>query len=104
MYLRNSWYVAAWSRDLLDAPIARTMLEEDVVLYRQPDGSAAALEDRCPHRHLPLSMGTATADGLQCGYHGMVFGADGRCVRAPSQSFVPPTARVRAYPVIERCG
>ena len=104
MYLRDSWYVAAWSRDLTDAPLARTMLEADVVVYRQADGSVAALEDRCPHRHLPLSMGKPTDEGLQCGYHGMVFGADGRCVRAPSQAFAPPTARVRAYPTIERYG
>lgn len=104
MYLRNSWYVAAWSRDVADKPVARTMLEEDVVVYRQQDGAIAALEDRCPHRHLPLSMGAVTAEGLQCGYHGMVFGSDGGCLRAPSQSFAPPTARVRSYPVLERYG
>lgn len=104
MYLRNCWYVAGWSRDVADLPVAQTILEQDIVLFRLAGGSVAALEDRCPHRHLPLSMGTATGTGLQCGYHGMVFGADGRCLRAPSQSFVPPTARARAYPALERYG
>lgn len=104
MYLYNSWYVAGWSRDLSVRPLARTMLEQPLVLFRRADGSVVALEDRCPHRHLPLSMGKTVGDGIQCGYHGMVFGADGRCVRAPSQSFAPPTARVRAYPALERHG
>ena len=104
MYLRNSWYVAAWSRDVTDRPLACTMLEEDVVVWRQADGTVSALEDRCPHRHLPLSMGAVTGEGLQCGYHGMLFGGDGRCLRAPSQSFVPPTVRVRSYPALERYG
>lgn len=104
MYLRNSWYVAAWSRDLTDRPAAITILEEDVVLYRAADGAVFALEDRCPHRHLPLSMGAVTPEGLQCGYHGMILGGDGACVRVPSQAIVPPNARVRAYPAVERYG
>ena len=103
MYLRNSWYVAAWSHELTDAPLARTMLEEQVVLFRLPDGDVAALEDRCPHRHVPLSLGRCEGNGLRCGYHGLMFDADGRCIEAPSQSFVPP-ARVRAYPAAERHG
>lgn len=104
MYLWNSWYVAAWSRDVADRPVARTMLDQRVVLFRRADGSVAVLEDRCPHRHLPLSMGKVVEDGVQCGYHGMIFGEDGRCLSAPSQSFAPPTARVRAFPALERYG
>lgn len=103
-FMRDSWYVAAWSRDVADRPLARTMLGEAVVIYRREDGSVVALEDRCPHRHLPLSMGKIVEDGLQCGYHGLTFAPDGRCVLIPSQSFVPPVARVRAYPAIERYG
>ncbi|WP_293882116.1 aromatic ring-hydroxylating dioxygenase subunit alpha [Sphingomonas sp.] len=103
-YLRNSWYVAAWSREIADKPFARTMLDEDIVLYRGADGAVAALEDRCPHRHLPLSMGSVTPAGLQCGYHGLVMGGDGRCVSVPSQQAAPPNARVKAYVVVERYG
>ena len=104
MYLRNSWYVAAWSRDVADKPFARTMLEEDVVLFRSSDGTVSALEDRCPHRHLPLSLGSVVPDGLQCGYHGLIMGGDGRCVRVPSQAVAPPNARIKSYPVAERYG
>ena len=40
MFIRNSWYVAAWPHELDNhKPVARTLLNEPVVLYRQADGS-----------------------------------------------------------------
>ncbi len=104
MYLRNSWYVAAWTAELSSKPLARTILEEKIVLFRGSDGAIGALEDRCPHRHVPLSMGRCDEAGIRCGYHGLLFNADGRCIEAPSQSFIPPAARVKAFPVTERYG
>jgi vanillate O-demethylase monooxygenase subunit len=103
MYLRNCWYVIGWSKELSETPIARRVLDEPIVVYRDRDGSIGALEDRCPHRHLPLSMGRVTGAYLQCGYHGMTFDQKGRCVGVPSQSLVPQ-ATVRAYPTAERFG
>tara|TARA_R110002126_G_scaffold63684_9_gene163235 strand:+ start:2591 stop:2716 length:126 start_codon:yes stop_codon:yes gene_type:complete len=35
-----------------------------VVLYRTDAGTPAALEDRCCHRHLPLSLGRRVVDAL----------------------------------------
>ena len=104
MYLRNSWYVGAWSRELADKPVAITMLEEPVVLFRKADGAVAALEDRCPHRHLPLSMGLTEGNAIRCGYHGMLIDGAGRCIEVPSQKLIPPAARIKAYPVAERYG
>ncbi len=104
MYLRNAWYVAAWSHEVSAAPLARTMLDDAIVVWRTEGGEVAALEDRCPHRQLPLSMGSVAGETLQCGYHGMRFAADGRCVAVPSQTAVPPKARVRTYPAVERYG
>ena len=104
--IRNAWYVAAWHHELSAGagrrPLARTMLGVPVVLYRQADGTPAALEDRCPHRRLPLSMGTVTGDALQCGYHGFTLDANGRCVRIPGQETIPEGARVRAFPTVEK--
>ena len=104
MFLRNSWYVGAWSRDLGAQPVAVKMLNERLVLFRTQDGVAAALADRCPHRHLPLSRGKIVKDGLQCGYHGMSFGPDGRCIYVASQPQIPPGVSVKSYPVLERYG
>lgn len=102
-FLRNAWYAACWSEELPgDAPIARTMLDDRLVLFRNSDGTAAALEDRCCHRFAPLSRGRCVGDVLECGYHGLQFDTDGKCVRIPAQDVIPDEARVRAYPVSEK--
>ncbi len=103
-FIHNCWYPAAWSSDLESAPVARTVLGKNVVLFRTGDGDVAALEDRCPHRLLPLSQGRVTDDGLQCGYHGLTFDGAGVCNAAPTQDTLPEGACVRAYPAAERLG
>jgi phenylpropionate dioxygenase-like ring-hydroxylating dioxygenase large terminal subunit len=102
VFLRNSWYVAAWEREVSRALFSRTLLGEPVVLYRKEDGTAVALEDRCCHRHLPLSKGRLEGSHLRCGYHGLLFDTSGRCIEIPGQANIPPQARVRAYPLIEK--
>ena len=103
-FIADAWYAAASAAELADRPLARTLLEQRLVLYRGPDGRAAALRDRCPHRFAPLSMGRVTPQGIACPYHGMTFGADGRCRRVPGQEAVPSAARVDAFPVLEAYG
>jgi nitrite reductase/ring-hydroxylating ferredoxin subunit len=98
-YLRNAWYVAAWSDDLADGQLlARTILKEPIVLYRKSDGNVAALEDRCPHRFAPLHMGKIVeGDRVQCPYHGLEFDPTGACVLNPhGTKNIPPRARVRS--------
>ena len=98
----NAWYQAAWSHEVRDKPFPRTMLDEQIVLFRDAEGRAHALQDRCCHRATPLRLGHVVPEGLQCGYHGLVFDGAGRCVRIPGQDTIPPQARVRSYPLVER--
>jgi phenylpropionate dioxygenase-like ring-hydroxylating dioxygenase large terminal subunit len=102
VFLRNCWYAAAWSRDLAGKPLARTFLDEKVVLFRTARGQPAALEDQCCHRAAPLSLGEISGEHLCCGYHGFQFDAAGHCVLVPGQTQIPPGAAVRSYPVHER--
>ena len=103
MFLRNSWYVAAWGHEVHRLKLRRRiLLGEPVVLYRKGDGVAVALEDRCCHRHAPLSHGRLRGDNVECAYHGLVFAPTGRCVHVPGQKTIPRKARVRAYPVAEK--
>jgi vanillate O-demethylase monooxygenase subunit len=102
MYLRNAWYVAAWDHEIQREPLARTLLDTPVVLWRTEDGTPVAFEDRCCHRQAPLSAGKIVGDRLQCGYHGLMFDRSGACVEVPSQTKVPPDARVKSYPMFER--
>ena len=102
-FIRNLWYVAAWS-DELDGPgpIGRVIIGEPIVLFRKPEGAVAALEDRCPHRHAPLSFGRVEGEGLRCMYHGLTFRADGVCTGGPGPTVVPPGTAARSFPVVER--
>jgi phenylpropionate dioxygenase-like ring-hydroxylating dioxygenase large terminal subunit len=102
MLLRNAWYIAAWADELGQVPLARRICNEPVVLFRDAAGHAAALVDRCCHRGAPLSMGTLVAEGIQCGYHGLVIDGAGRCVHIPGQARIPEDAGVRSYPVAEK--
>ena len=104
MFLRNQWYVAAECSELGQAPIGRIFLTEPVVLYRAADGKAVALEDRCCHRRAPLSKGKVEGANLRCGYHGFLYDQTGRVIWVPGQDKVPPDAKVRAYPAVERYG
>lgn len=102
MFLRNAWYVAAWDHEVGSDPVHRKILGDKIVLYRDSAGRPVALEDSCPHRKLPLSMGVVVGDHVRCGYHGMKFGRDGSCVEIPGQDKIPPKACIRSYPVEER--
>ena len=101
-FLHDAWYVAAWSHELpAGTLLARTLLDEPLVLWRQADGAIAALENRCVHRHAPLSRGRLEGDALRCGYHGLKFAPDGRCVEVPGMASPPASACVRRFAVVE---
>lgn len=102
MYLYNCWYAAGFSDDFGRHLLAHTYLGQAVAIYRTEAGVPVALEDRCAHRRLPLSLGRLVGDELECGYHGLVYNAGGACVRIPGQSSVPRGAGVRTYPVVDR--
>jgi len=104
MFLRNSWYVAAWDHEITRSLQQVEMLGEKIVLYRKENGEPVALEDACPHRKLPLSMGRLKGDQVECGYHGLTFDCTGTCTRVPGAERVPHVAQVRSYPVAERYG
>jgi len=102
MFVKNAWYVAGWSSEFAEALQRVTILEQHLVMYRTSSNEVVALEDRCPHRLLPLSKGKRIGDDIQCGYHGMTFDCSGACVRIPGQDNVPVSAYVDAYPVVEQ--
>jgi len=104
-FIRNFWYVAMWAQDLAPGQLVpRTILNEPIVFFRKEDGSVAAMIDRCSHRFAPLSMGKLLpGDRVQCGYHGLEFGANGKCVKNPhGNCSIPDAAHVRSFPVVEK--
>ncbi len=100
-FIHDVWYVAALASEVGRTPLARRLLNIPLVLYRQLDGRAVVLEDRCAHRSFPLSLGTLEGDYIACGYHGAQYDAHGQCRKVPSQAQVPPGAMVRHFAVHE---
>ncbi|MEC7491243.1 MAG: aromatic ring-hydroxylating dioxygenase subunit alpha [Pseudomonadota bacterium] len=99
------WYCAARAVELSTKPISRIICNEPIVLFRTLEsGQYVALEDRCPHRQAPLSMGRVVGEEIMCQYHGWMMNADGRCTHVPHQDSVSPHAVVKSYPIVEKWG
>jgi phenylpropionate dioxygenase-like ring-hydroxylating dioxygenase large terminal subunit len=102
--VRDSWYVAAWTDEIAHQPFGRTIVGEPIVFFRTTKGEVVALQDRCAHRRMPLSLGRLTEDDrLICAYHGLAYDERGVCVHVPGQTSTSGL-RLRAYPVEERLG
>jgi len=103
MFIRNTWYVAAWEHEVgEDGLFARTVAGVPLVLYRRADGGIVVMEDRCCHRGAPLSIGRREGDCVRCMYHGLKFDPGGRCIEAPAQQRIPVQAQVRTFPAVQR--
>ncbi|KTT27067.1 Rieske (2Fe-2S) protein [Pseudomonas oryzihabitans] len=103
MYPKNAWYVACTPDELTDKPLGRQICGEPLVFYRDANRQVVALEDFCPHRGAPLSLGFLREGTLVCGYHGLEMGCGGKTLGMPGQR-VGVFPAVRAYAAVERHG
>ncbi|MEM7770539.1 MAG: aromatic ring-hydroxylating dioxygenase subunit alpha [Cyanobacteria bacterium P01_A01_bin.37] len=104
----NHWYPLEWSDQLKPGQLqAAVVWQRSIVVYRDQDGHAYVLENRCPHRGVELHLGKVQGKGVACAYHGWVFdGESGDCTDIP---YLPsdqklPCASVQSYPVKEKYG
>ena len=107
---RNYWYPAMMSHKLRRRPVALRILGEKLLFIRH-QGKCFALEDRCAHRGMPLSIGRCEFPGtntITCRYHGWTYDvANGICVAALTDGPDSPIvgkAKVKTYPIKERKG
>ncbi|WP_280179437.1 aromatic ring-hydroxylating dioxygenase subunit alpha [Acinetobacter nosocomialis] len=103
MFIKNAWYVACRPEEIQDKPLGHTICDEKIVFYRAKENKVAAVEDFCPHRGAPLSLGYVEDGNLVCGYHGLVMGCDGKTVSMPAQR-VNGFPCNKAYAVVEKFG
>ena len=104
----NYWYPVMFSRSLRRRPVALTLFGERIMFFRDR-GRAYALNDRCPHRGIRLSVGRQEFPGtFSCRYHGWTFDLEtGSLVAALTDGPDSPLCgkvSVRTYPVEERAG
>lgn len=97
--LYGHWYAVARADQIGSRPQAVSLLDTHIALARTASGGWIALEDRCPHRHAPLSAGCVSADRLACPYHGWSFDAEGVLRQVPGlpEEGALPNVRVRAF-------
>jgi vanillate O-demethylase monooxygenase subunit len=106
MFIKNTWYVACSLADLNalgNKPLGRTICNEQMAFFKGPEGQVAAVEDFCPHRGAPLSLGKVCNGKLVCGYHGLEMGCEGKTVHMPGQR-VRGFPAIKNYAVVERYG
>ena len=91
MIEESTWHPVAQSEGVNDQPVAVTLLDRAVVLWRDETGKVHAWADQCPHRGARFSLGKVVGGKLECGYHGWQFAASGQCVHVPAlPAFTPP--------------
>jgi phenylpropionate dioxygenase-like ring-hydroxylating dioxygenase large terminal subunit len=101
------WYAVEYDRALKPGRAVEVCFwNTSIVLYRGQDGAVRALENRCAHRQLKLSLGVVEGCNLTCVYHGWSYDGDGRVVGVDHDLFGHPKLKVqiRSYPVRVRYG
>ena len=104
--LAKHWYPIAYSDEGADKPLARTLLDQPLILYRTTGQKVVVARDLCIHRGVPLHLGWQEGDELVCAYHGFRYGADGRCTKVPAQPDLPVPKKLclETYAAVERGG
>jgi len=103
-FVSNLWYPAAWGHDVkADSALYRKVINEPLLITRRSNGHPVVVSNVCPHRFAPLHLGQRDGDLIRCGYHGLEFNLDGRCVRNPNApGTIPSAMALRTYPAVEK--
>ncbi|HLH75993.1 MAG TPA: aromatic ring-hydroxylating dioxygenase subunit alpha [Candidatus Binataceae bacterium] len=109
--MRRYWHPIAAVTEMEENPVkAVRLMGEDLVLFRDQQGSYGLLDRHCPHRRADLSYGWVEECGLRCNYHGWAFDAQGRCVAQPYEEQADPNSHfkekinIKHYQAAERAG
>lgn len=107
--MRSHWIAVAVSEEVSsERPLAVIAAGREFAIYRDANGVVRAVDDECPHRRVPLSLGKIINGSIRCAYHGWTFdGESGRCVSVPNfddSERISPNFRVQTHQVIEQDG
>ena len=86
------------------APVKARVYGEDLVVFRDSDGTVGVLDEKCPHRRVSLVYGRNEEGGLRCLYHGWKMDTQGNVlemVSEPASSGFADKVKHKAYPVQE---
>lgn len=103
----DHWYAVEYSAAI---PVGRVLETRfwgrSIALFRGSDGVVRAVEDRCAHRQVKLSLGEVAGCNLTCPYHGWTYDGSGRLAFIPHELFgrKSPKIRIASFPVRTRYG
>ena len=98
----RGWHCLGLSRVFSDSLTSVTAFDTRLVIFRDSNGDAVALQSACPHMGGDLSGGTIDGDMVRCPYHHWGWGKDGRCLDIPYSKKIPKEAKIRSWPVMEQ--
>ncbi len=93
--MRAYWQPAALVEELPDErpAIPVRLLGEDLVLFRNEDGSYGLVGRYCAHRGADLAFGRLEGGGVRCLYHGWLYGRRRALPRAAGRAGAQPLQR-----------
>jgi len=104
---RRFWLPAMLPSELPRAdsdPVRLRLLGEDLIAFRDTNGTIGVIQNNCPHRGASLFFGRNEEAGLRCVYHGWKFDVEGNCVdmpNEPAESDFKSKVKATAYPATE---
>ena len=104
---RNHWYAALFAAQLGEGQVRAAELLGERILFKRIDGRVHAIEDRCAHRGVALSVRPEcySKNTISCWYHGFTYDfRDGRLVGIVTdpESTLINKIGIKSYPVEER--
>ena len=102
----NGWFRVAYSSELEVGDVRPlSYFGRELVLFRDEEGVAHLLDAHCPHLGAHLGHGgRVEGRGIRCPFHAWLWAGDGSCLDIPYAKRIPPTAKLRAWPSVEKNG
>jgi len=89
----HGWFGLCFSHDLAPGDIKKvTLAGRDLVVFRTERGTAAVLDNYCPHLGAPLNRGCVVGESIRCAFHHWQFNGQGECTDIPYAKRIPVRA------------
>ena len=103
----NHWYAVEYDASVAPGQVVEVRFwGRSIAVFRGADGTIGALENRCAHRHVKLSIGEVSGCNVTCAYHGWSYDKEGRLVNVPHEAFGRQfdNIKIASFPVRSRYG
>ena len=97
----RGWHCLGLSKSFDSTPTRVEAFGRRLAVFRSESGQAHAIDAGCPHMGGDLSLGEVDGELLRCPYHKWGWKGDGYCGDIPYAKRIPPSARIRSWPICE---